>query len=52
MDLVTPHGATRFTFPTGGGAPVEQVLNGNGGQAPEPNPGAAAPPQNPPANPQ
>ncbi len=52
IDIVTPHGATRYTFPEGGGAPVEQVLNGNGNPPPAPEAPPAAPPQNPPANPQ
>lgn len=56
MDLVTPHGATRFTFPEGGGAPVEQKIGG-GGNLPAPPPANQPPPssgaggvQNPPAS--
>ena len=60
IDIVTPRGATRYTFPAGGGAPVEQVLNGSGNDTPvpppasapanQPQPGSGAPGE--PANPQ
>lgn len=48
MDLVTPRGATRFTFPEGGGAPLETRLYGSGSEAPAPQPANA--PTNQPAN--
>ena len=53
IDIVTPNGATRYTFPAGGGAPVEQLLSGSGNTTP--NPPAQPQPQpapNDPANPQ
>jgi pilus assembly protein CpaB len=53
MVIHTPKGGSQFTFPEGGGSPVETVIygNGSGSSAPPPAPSDPSDNSGPPANP-